>query len=157
MLGNTRYHPQTETIGRIHGIRNTTPGAIAICAILVRRDFKYVSLCLFTDCSLQARWTLSSDISLQEVGSSTGIQYFKDYEGYLTLLETGLRARKKTIVNIFKEWNTKIFPESDSSLAGAEPRASKDDTANLKILMESLEDDADEDGDDAEVGSGFGK
>jgi len=35
MLGNTTYHPQTETIARIHGIRNATPGAIATCAILV--------------------------------------------------------------------------------------------------------------------------
>jgi hypothetical protein len=89
------------------------------------------------------------------VGSSTGIQYFKDYEEYLTLLETGLRARKKTIVNIFKEWDTKIFPETDSSLAGRGAGPSKDDTANLKMLMELLEDDADEDGDDAEVGSGL--
>jgi len=151
MLGNTRYHPQTETIGRIHGIRNTTSGAIAMCAILVRRDL-IVSLCLFTDCLLQARWALSSDLSLQEVGSSTGIRYFKDYEEYLTLLEIGLRTRKKTILNIFKEWDAKIFPETDSSLAGAEP--SKDDTANLKMLMESLEEDTDEDGGDAEGGIG---
>jgi len=82
------------------------------------------------------------------VGSSTGIQYFKDYEEYLTLLEIGLRTRKKTILNIFKEWDAKIFPETDSSLAGVEP--TKDDAANLKVLMESLEKDADEDGDNAE-------
>jgi hypothetical protein len=142
MLGNTKYHPQTETIGRIHGIRNTTPGAIATCAILVRRNL-IVSLHLFTDCLLQARWALSSDVSLQEVGSSTGIQYFKDYEEYLTLLETGLQDKKKTIFKIFREWDAKIFPDTDSSLASAEP--SKDDTANLEMLMKSLEDDSDED------------
>jgi hypothetical protein len=85
------------------------------------------------------------------VGSSTGIRYFKDYEEYLTLLETGLRSRKKTVVNIFKEWDAKIFPETDSSLAGARP--SKGDDGNLKLLMESLEDDTDEDG-DVEGGSG---
>ena len=84
------------------------------------------------------------------MGSSTGIRYFKDYDEYLTLLETGLRTRNKTIVNIFKEWDTKIFPETDFSLADVE--SSKDDTANLKMLMDSLEDDADEGVDNAEVG-----
>jgi hypothetical protein len=54
------------------------------------------------------------------------------------MLETGLRRRKKTIVNIFKEWDAKIFPETDSSLAGG--RSSKD-TTHLKILMESIEGD----------------
>jgi hypothetical protein len=29
-------HPQTETMAQIHEIRNITPGAIAICGILVR-------------------------------------------------------------------------------------------------------------------------
>jgi hypothetical protein len=97
--------------------------------------------------SLQARWALSSDGSLQEVGSSTGIQYFKDYDEYLTVLETGLRRKKKTIVTIFREWDAKIFPETDSSLAGAKP--SKDDSANLKVLMDSVEDDTDEEDNNA--------
>lgn len=98
---------------------------------------------------LQARWALSSDVSLQEVGSRTGIQYFQDYEEYLTMLETGLRRRKKTIVNIFKEWDAKIFPETDSSLAGAKP--SKDDHSDLKVLMESIDDDdTDEEGNNIE-------
>jgi hypothetical protein len=96
---------------------------------------------------LQARWALSSDVSLQEVGSSTGIRYFQDYEEYLTMLETGLRRRKKTIVNIFREWDSKIFPETDSSLAGV--RSNMNET-NFKVLMESMEaDDTDEEGDGA--------
>jgi hypothetical protein len=43
---------------------------------------------------------------------------------------------------------SKIFPETDSSLAGAKP--SKDDSANLKVLMDSVEDDTDEEDDNAE-------
>jgi len=40
-----------------------------------------------------------------------------------------------------------IFPETDSSLAG--PKPSKDDYANLKVLMESVEgDDTEEEDDD---------
>ena len=87
---------------------------------------------------LQARWGLSSDVSFQEVGSNTGIRYFQDYEEYLTMLEIGLRHRKKTIVNIFKEWDAKIFPDTDSSLAGVK---SSNDTSYLQVLMESVEDD----------------
>jgi len=55
------------------------------------------------------------------------------------MLKTGLWHRKKTVINIFKEWDAKIFPETDSSLAG--PKLSKDDRASLKVLMESVEDD----------------
>jgi hypothetical protein len=145
MLGNTTYYPQTETIARIHSIRNTTPGAIATCAILVHSGSVLQPL-FFTDSLLQARWALSSDVSFQEVGSSTGIRYFQDYEEYLTMLATGLRRRKKTILNIFREWDAKIFPETDSSLAGA--KRSKDDQANLKVMMESIEGDNTDEEDD---------
>ena len=55
------------------------------------------------------------------------------------MLGTGLWHRKKTIINIFKEWNTKIFLETNSSLAGAKP--SKNDHGDLKVLMESIDDD----------------
>jgi hypothetical protein len=34
------------------------------------------------------------------VGSRTGINYFNDFEEYLTILETGLRRREKSILNI---------------------------------------------------------
>jgi hypothetical protein len=148
MLGNTTYCPQTETVARIHEIHNITPGGIATCAILVRSSFSLSFLFLLT-VLIQARWALSSDVSLQEMGSSTGIRYFKDYEEYLTMLETGLQRRKKTIVNIFREWDARIFPDTDSSLAGRKP--SEDNNADLKLLMELIEDDADEEGDDAGI------
>jgi hypothetical protein len=86
---------------------------------------------------LQARWGLSSDVSFQEVGSSTGIRYFQDYEEYFTILEIGLRRRKKTIINIFKEWDANIFPDTDSSLAGVK----SNDTSYFKVLMASVEED----------------
>jgi hypothetical protein len=54
------------------------------------------------------------------------------------MLETGLRGRKKSILKIFKEWDSKIFPETDSSLAGGKSRK---DTTCLKVLMESVEGD----------------
>ena len=81
-------HPQTETMAQIHDIRNITPGTIATCGILVCHHY-YIDTFAFLTLS-QARWALSSDDTLQEVGSSTGIHYFNDFEDYLTILETGL-------------------------------------------------------------------
>jgi len=43
----------------------------------------------------QARWGLSTDDTRQEVGSSTGIRYFNNFEEYLTILETGLQQRRR--------------------------------------------------------------
>lgn len=109
--------------------------------------------------SIQARWALSSDVTLQEVGSSTGIRYFKDYEEYLTMLDTGLRRRKKTVVNIFREWDAKLFPETNSSLAGPQLMKDNDADSDFKLLMESVEDDpeeqADEEGDNNGLGFGL--
>ncbi|PPQ81360.1 hypothetical protein CVT25_015467 [Psilocybe cyanescens] len=68
---------------------------------------------------VKACWALSSDDMLQVIGTSNGIHYFEDYEEYLKILETGL-WRKKSVINIIKEWDSRIFPNSDSSLVGKE-------------------------------------
>jgi hypothetical protein len=90
----------------------------------------------------QARWALSSDTTLQAVGTSTGIHYFDDYEEYLNLLATGLRRKKKSIVNIIREWDSQIFPNTDSSLVVAKAKSSEDNGA--KRAMDSLDDDSEE-------------
>jgi hypothetical protein len=90
----------------------------------------------------QARWALSGDDTLQEVGFSTGINYFKDFEEYLTILETGLRKRKKSILNIIREWDEKIFPNSDSSLVLRGKK--KDEGTTLKKAMDLLAADSEE-------------
>lgn len=53
---------------------------------------------------------LLADDTLQEVGLSTGIHYFYDFEKYLTILETGLQQKKTSVLNIFKQWAERIFP-----------------------------------------------
>ena len=58
----------------------------------------------------QARWALSADDTLQEVGLSTGIRYFDDFEKYSTILEAGLQQKKTSVLNIFKQWAERIFP-----------------------------------------------
>ena len=53
---------------------------------------------------------LSADDTLQEVGLSTGIHYFDDFEKYSTILETSLQQKKTSIFNIFELWAERIFP-----------------------------------------------
>ena len=92
----------------------------------------------------QARWALSSDATLQAVGTSTGIHYFDDYEEYLNLLAMGLRRKKKSVINIIKEWDSQIFPNTDSSLVVAKAKSSEDN--GVRRAMDSLDADSEEDG-----------
>jgi hypothetical protein len=145
MSGETVY-PQTETMARIHNIRNITPGAIATCSVLV--CYFYLCHCLRFNILYQARWALSADNVFQEVGSSTGINYFNDLEEYQNILETGLRRKKKSILNIIREWDKKIFPNSDSSLVVKEKK--KDEDSGLKRVMDLLEADSEEEDNEME-------
>ena len=75
----------------------------------------------------------------QSVGSSTGINYLADYEEYVNLLQTGLRRKKKATLNIFKEWDHQVFPNTGTSLVGG-PQSQE--SAGMKKAMAFL--DADE-------------
>ena len=90
----------------------------------------------------QAHWALSSDTTLQAVRTSTGIHYFNDYEEYLKLLEMGLYQKKKSVVNIIREWDSWILSNTDSSLVCVKAKASKDN--RVKKAMASLDADSDE-------------
>jgi hypothetical protein len=145
-MNGESLHPQTETMAQIHEIRNITPGAIATCGVLVRYCRFYRGFRIHNTYP-QARWALSSDDTLQEVGSSTGIRYFNDFEEYLTILETGLRQKKKSIVNVIKQWDEKIFPNSDSSLVTGKKNH---ESSGLKKAMELLAADSEEDDEQVE-------
>jgi hypothetical protein len=95
-----------------------------------------------TEFKFQARWALSSDVTLQAVGTSTGIHYFDDYEEYLKLLEVGLRRKKKSVINIIREWDSKIFPNTDSSLVVVKAKSGEDN--GVKRAMASLDADSDD-------------
>jgi len=62
----------------------------------------------------------------------------------LKLLETGLRRKKKSVLNIIKEWDLRIFPNTDSSLVGAKAKSDTGDRG-VKRAMDSLEADSEED------------
>ena len=63
-------------------------------------------------------------------------------EEYLTILETGLRQKKKSVINIIKQWDEKIFPDSASSLVKGKK---SDDGSGLKKAMDLLAADSEED------------
>lgn len=142
-MAGIAYQPQTETMAQIHGIRNITLGAIATASVLVGFQL-HVASGYTIDFRFQARWALSSDETLQAVGTSTGIRYFDDYEEYLRILEMGLRRKKKSILNVIKEWDSRIFPNTDSSLAGAKVKSSTDD-GGVRRALDALDADSEED------------
>lgn len=97
--------------------------------------------------SYQSRWALSSDDFLQSVGTNTGINYKKDFEEYLEILMKGLRKKKRSVLNVFREWDRVVFPNSDSSLvsgAGQDQNMS----SGLKTALDMLEADEVEGGDE---------
>lgn len=57
----------------------------------------------------------------------------------------GIRQRKKSILNVFREWDRVLFPNSDSSAIGA-PARGQEMSSGLKTALDML------DGDEAEEG-----
>jgi hypothetical protein len=60
----------------------------------------------------------------------------------------GLRRKKKSVINIIKEWDSRLFPNTDSSLVGAKLKSGADD-GGVKRAMDSL--DADDSEEENEV------
>jgi hypothetical protein len=102
---------------KLWSLKNTTPGAIAACAMLVR-------ICIFHALFLadhdhtneQARWGLSQDDFLQERGLETGIHWHEEFDSYLQYLLQGLQQKKTSVLNIFRVWDQTFFAGTDSSL-----------------------------------------
>jgi hypothetical protein len=83
------------------------PGAIP--TILLCSD-ALVQLPIFTNCFVAGPLLANGKSKLALLKSWHTI--------FLTMLETDLRCRMKTFfINIFKDWDAKIFSEADSSLA----------------------------------------
>ncbi len=56
------------------------------------------------------------------------------------ILETGLHQKKKSIINVIKQWDEKIFPNSDLSLVKGNFKKS-DKNGGIKKAMNLLVDD----------------
>lgn len=59
------------------------------------------------------------------------------------ILETGLCQKKKSIVNVIKQWDAKIFPNLDSSLVKGNFKNS-DENSGVKKAMALLEADSED-------------
>jgi hypothetical protein len=60
------------------------------------------------------------------------------------ILETGLRQKKKSVINIIKQWDDKIFPESESSLVKGNFKKTGDENSGIKKAMALLAADSEE-------------
>lgn len=67
-------------------------------------------------------------------------------EEYLTILETGLQRKKKSIINIIRQWDKRIFPDSDSSVVRGK-KSDENGASGLKKAMDLLAADSEDDDD----------
>ena len=70
--------------------------------------------------------------------TTPAFNYGKDFEEYLEILMKGLRKKKKSVLNVFREWDRVIFPNSDSSLVGG-ARQDQNTSSGLKTALDMLE------------------
>ena len=69
------------------------------------------------------------------MGTNTGINYRRDFEEYLEILMKGIRKKKRSIMNVFREWDRVVFPNSDSSLMSG----GQDMSSGLRTALDMLE------------------
>ncbi|KIJ23335.1 hypothetical protein M422DRAFT_90756, partial [Sphaerobolus stellatus SS14] len=99
-----------EDIGFIEEADGTTRYK-SLCLILYK-DYEghHEKRKIFLNPSLfQARYTLSVDMQLQPVGSSTNIHYQDDFEYYLKYLHKGVQTEDRHIMAIFRTWNEHFY------------------------------------------------
>jgi uncharacterized metal-binding protein len=84
------------------------------------------------------------------MGTNTGINYRRDFEEYLEILMKGLRKKKRSILNVFREWDRVVFPNSDSSLVNGVGQ-DQNMSSGLKTALDMLEADEDEEEDELQV------
>ena len=97
----------SETMARLHSIRNITPGSIVATAILVSPYHTPQSFYCWNMHSRHAGLCHATKVSkkLHQIPGSTT---FRDYWEYLNILDPGLR-RKKSVVNVIKKWDEWIL------------------------------------------------
>ncbi|THU83646.1 hypothetical protein K435DRAFT_871077 [Dendrothele bispora CBS 962.96] len=98
-----------ETVIGVWGLTHTTPGSIAMCAVITR-------------------WAVSEDYYLQEYGKRTMIDWQQDFESYLMYLLNGIRQKKVCVVELFQLYDEIFFPGTSSEGGhGAVVRKNLDD------------------------------
>ncbi|EGO30798.1 hypothetical protein SERLADRAFT_404811 [Serpula lacrymans var. lacrymans S7.9] len=111
-----------ETMDLKWGLNHTMPGMITASAVL-------------------AHWTLSPDDCLKEKGNKSGICWHNDFDNYLEYLLSGLQKQKKSVFNIFQEWDQVFFPNTSHGLAGQLSNTDRDQL--MQGVMAALNHDED--------------
>ncbi|KAJ7204540.1 hypothetical protein C8J57DRAFT_1619038 [Mycena rebaudengoi] len=88
--------PAAKVVERIHHIERTTPGAIALCAVL-------------------AIWLFSADTQLVSEGDETKIDYKFFFVTFLRQICNGLRDEADWAVELFRLWDAVLFPNTEHS------------------------------------------
>ncbi|KAJ6453503.1 hypothetical protein C8R45DRAFT_945039 [Mycena sanguinolenta] len=107
---------RSENMECIYALDHIEPGAIAGSAVL-------------------ATWALSADTFLRDQGDKTNINYDALFDQYLEILLEGLRDKSQSILNVFREWDCVIFPNSESGYGG-KIRSGPSDGGNQRALDE---------------------
>ncbi|EGO19292.1 hypothetical protein SERLADRAFT_411786 [Serpula lacrymans var. lacrymans S7.9] len=119
---SSRAARNNETMDLKWGLNHTTPGMVAASAVL-------------------ARWALSPDECLKEKGNESGICWHDDFDNYLEYLLSGLQKQKKSVLNIFREWDQVLFPNTSHGLAGQLSNTDRDQL--MQSVMAALNHDED--------------
>lgn len=110
------FVPASTIRQSLHNITCTTPAALAFCAVM---------LC----------WALSGDTMFQTIGNVTGINWKDRYDKYLKWLQTGIDKNKRSVRELFKEWDEAIFPNQASQYGSKHGAAA---SGPLEDEMESV-------------------
>lgn len=122
--GRLSTSPGTDTVCAKWNVTHTTPGAIAMAAVLTR-------------------WAASPDVEFHEVGRESQINWQAHYETYLKYLTDGLLKKKTSVVKIFRIWDQTLFPNSTSGYWGT-GTVSQDAISEAFALLNEDDDEVDE-------------
>ncbi|KAK7456409.1 hypothetical protein VKT23_010657 [Stygiomarasmius scandens] len=120
LLANKNVGRGKESVAGKWGMTHATPGSIACAAIMTR-------------------WAVSADVEFRELGKQTGIDWQADFESYLAFLINGARNNKKSVLNIFQQFNDVFFPGLEDETVGPRSRRQRNsredqDTAVMDAL-----------------------
>ncbi|KAJ7125529.1 hypothetical protein C8R43DRAFT_1030425 [Mycena crocata] len=113
-----RAPPKVQSVANLWGLKRTTPGMIAAAAIWLR-------------------WLYSVDDMFLPTGNESAIEWQQDFEYYLQFLTEGLWKKKPSIVNIFRVWDNKFYPNSDEGFANG-PDSDDEGEESRRAAMEEM-------------------